>query len=129
MSSQIIYVVLNSELNMSAGKAAAQSVHAAALVLNRVNYSRFTDNYKRSVIILEAKNQQQILNLNEYLTGANIISEYYIDEGVNEVAPYSITDLAVEPIGEDDMDTREILSAFRLFNPDKKMKFFTKGIR
>ena len=111
----ILYVILNKELNMSAGKASAQAVHAAMLLEG--NYSGlFSSSYKRTVIVLEAENENQIKNLYLYLESAGIFSDYYIDEGVNEVGPYSVTALAVEPIAYDDEEKRSIFAPFKLFS-------------
>jgi peptidyl-tRNA hydrolase len=118
MENPILYVVLNGELKMSAGKAAAQAVHAAMMLED--NYSgSFAAAYKRTVIVLEAKNAEQIKNLEEYLTMADVFAEYYIDEGVNEVDAYSVTALAVEPIAHDDTEKREIFASFPLFGYKK----------
>lgn len=98
---------------MSAGKAAAQAVHAAMMLQERgFEFANFN---KRTVVVLEAKNSEAIKNLQEYLTNGDIWSDYYIDEGVNEVDAYSVTALVVEPIDAEDSDKREIFSAFNLF--------------
>ena len=55
MKNPIIYIVLNGELKMSPGKAAAQAVHSVMMLNN--NY--FASNYKRTVVVLEAKNAEQ----------------------------------------------------------------------
>lgn len=113
----ILYIVLNGELNMSAGKASAQAVHAAMMLQNNFG-GNFTGSYKRTVVVLEAKNSEQIKNLHEYLRVAEVFSDYYIDEGKNEVDAYSITALAVEPIAHDDKELREIFESFPLFGDD-----------
>jgi peptidyl-tRNA hydrolase len=110
----ILYVVLNKELNMSAGKAAAQAVHAAMMLGSRG--AKFAENTRRSVIVLEAENAEQIKNLDEYLSGTPLYSDYYIDEGVNEVGAYSVTALACEPIDASDERFREIFKPFKLFS-------------
>lgn len=98
---------------MSPGKAAAQAVHAAMMLEERgLEFTKFS---KRTVIVLEAKNAGTLKSLQEYLDIADIWSDYYIDEGVNEVSPYSPTALAVEPIDADDTDKRELFSGFNLF--------------
>ncbi len=102
---------------MSAGKAAAQAVHAAMLLQNLG--VEFADNYKRTVIILEAENAEQIRNLEEYCDNAGVATFRYIDEGVNEIAPYSVTSLVVEPIDADDEETRGIFATFKLYNSDE----------
>lgn len=115
MENPILYVILNKELNMSAGKASAQAVHAAMMLEG--NYSwLFSSAYKRTVVVLEAENSDQIRSLWEYLKTAGIFSDYYIDEGFNEVGPYSVTALAVEPIAYDDEEKRSIFRPFSLFN-------------
>lgn len=117
----ILYVILNKELNMSAGKASAQAVHAAMMLEN--NYSGlFSSSYKRTVVVLEAENENQIRNLYLYLENAGIFCDYYIDEGVNEVSAYSITSMAVEPIDSGDKEKREIFSQFKLFSGDNHDK-------
>lgn len=96
---------------MSGGKAAAQAVHAAKMIKR----DTFTDNYKRSVIVLQADNSEQMRNLHEYLDRAGIKSEYYIDEGKNEVDAFSLTALAVYPFDSDDLEKREIFESFPLY--------------
>lgn len=113
MNNPIIYVVLNKELKMSPGKAAAQAVHAAMLLEG--NYDNlFASSYKRTVIVLEGTGEQ-IKNLHIYLQEAGIFSDYYIDEGKNEVDAYSVTALAVEPIDGEDREKRDIFADFDLF--------------
>jgi len=125
MSNPVIYIILNGELKMSSGKAAAQAVHAAMLLEN--NYSgSFTMSPRRTVIVLEADSAEQIKNLHEYLQHHNIFSEYYIDEGVNEVGAYSVTALAVEPIDSEDVHKRSIFASLHLFNSEKYRKWFRK---
>lgn len=116
MDNPILYVLLNGELNMSPGKASAQAVHAAVMI---PGITKFGKKVKRTVIVLEAKNTQQIFALRSYLKRAKVPCEFYIDEGHNEVDPYSVTALAVGPIPSDDLKTREILRNFSLF-PKKK---------
>jgi len=113
----IVYVVLNGELNMSPGKAAAQAVHASSMLPSIGKFGKYL---VRTVITLEAKNTQQILNLHTYLKKASVPSDYYIDEGVNEVGAYSVTALAVGPMRMSDEEARAILKPFPLFGKKKK---------
>lgn len=116
----VLYVVLNGSLGMSSGKAAAQAVHAAMLLEG--NYpGLFVSAYKRTVVVLEAKDGETIKNLLEYLQGAGIFAAYYIDEVV-EGEPYQVTALAVEPIAYDDEEKRSIFSDFDLFGKSKDAK-------
>lgn len=122
MDYPIIYIILNGELNMSPGKAAAQAAHAMAS-LDKVNGIKdFSSKVQRAVIVLEAENQQQIGNLEDYLFDLEIPAEKYIDEGVNEVSAYSVTGMAVGPIWASDEAKREILRPFPLFGKDKSEK-------
>lgn len=110
----ILYVILNGSLNMSSGKAAAQAVHAA-MMLNNTSRSNFRANYRRSVIVLEAKNREQMDGICDYLSEAEIDYEYYVDEGKNEVDAFSFTALVVEPFDSDDERKREIFADLPLY--------------
>jgi peptidyl-tRNA hydrolase len=115
MKHPIIYIVLNGELNMSPGKAAAQAVHASMTLTGESKFL-FSSVPKRTVIVLEAKNSDQLKNLEEYLGNTDIDADYYIDEGVNEVGAYSVTALAAGPIESDDEEMRAIFESFELFS-------------
>lgn len=123
MTNPIIYVVINGELKMSPGKVAAQAVHAV-MMLNGNSKEDFLSDYRRTVIVLEAKNAQQIMSLYCYLDQTNVDHDYYIDEGVNEVDAYSITALAAF-VG-DDPELREMFSAFPLHRGYEKRSWWRK---
>lgn len=114
MKNPIIYIVLNGEHKMSPGKAAAQAVHASQMLSGNSKFD-FLSDYKRTVIVLEAKNTQQLLSLYTYLDDADVESSYYIDEGHNEVDAYSVTALAAGPFEYEDIESREMFAAFPLF--------------
>ena len=114
MNNPVIYILINGELNMSPGKAAAQAVHAS-MTLGEKSKAEFSSQTKRTVIVLAAKNAEQIKNVEEYLSMSEIDSDYYIDEGVNEIDAYSVTALAAGPIAADDAETRSIFEAFPLY--------------
>jgi peptidyl-tRNA hydrolase len=114
-----LYVILNGSLNMSPGKAAAQATHAA-MMLESKHRKAFVANYRRSVIVLEAKNREQLDGIADYLVAAGIAFEYYIDEGVNEVDAFSMTALAVEPFHSDLDPRREIFTGLELYGAEEK---------
>ena len=116
MKNPRIYVVLNGELKMSPGKAAAQAAHAVML-LNGNSKENFVSDYLRTVIVVEAKNSEQIKNLAIYLDEADIDTDYYIDEGANEVDAYSVTALAAF-VGDNEEDYKKFES-FPLFSGEK----------
>lgn len=97
------YAVVNLELGMSAGKAAAQVAHAV---------SRLGLKPPKVMIVLQA-NAEQIHNLKAYLDENKIKNHLYIDEGVNEVPPMSATVLAFGKFAED--FTPDFIQGFRLF--------------
>jgi peptidyl-tRNA hydrolase len=120
MNGPVLYVLLNGELNMSPGKAAAQTAHVVASLHSQHGINDFMDEYQRTVIVLEAENQQQLKNLETYLYQMEIRVATYIDEGVNEVSPYSVTALAAGPLAADDLEMREIFKPFPLYGKQKK---------
>lgn len=101
-----MYILVNKDLKMSKGKVAAQVAHAAA----RCGYS---SGYADTAVILEATGEQ-MKNLERYLDVYGIESYLYIDEGMNEVPPFSVTALAIEPIDDDDTEKRDLFQAFNL---------------
>jgi peptidyl-tRNA hydrolase len=111
---QVLYVILNGGLHMSPGKAAAQAVHAVML-LDAKHRKRFTKDYCRTVIVLEASGREQLDGIGDYLYSADIDYVQYIDEGANEVEAFSLTAIAVEPFDQDDHEKRMIFSALPLF--------------
>lgn len=80
-----MYVIVNKELGMSAGKVAAQVAHAVA---------RLDVGIPRTMIVLEGTGEQ-LHNIDTYLERANVPHHLYIDEGANEVQPMSATALAL----------------------------------
>jgi len=114
MDNQILYVILNNELRMSAGKAAAQAVHATMMIEEK-HRERFTENYRRTVVVLGAKSREQMDGIVDYLVDARIDFETYVDEGVNEVDAFSFTAIAVEPIRSDDEEKRQIFAGLSLY--------------
>lgn len=129
MKNPVIYILLNGELRMSPGKAAAQSVHAIASLHRHYGLAEFSCRAKRTVIVLEAKNQQQMDNLEDYLMQLEVPSGSYIDEGVNEVDAYSVTALAVGPIEGDNEELRAIFSSFDLYGRRPRQTWLAELMR
>lgn len=121
MNHPVIYVLINDSLNMSPGKVAAQTAHAMGTLHKFHGIHKFADVTKRTVIVLAAKDQQQMDNLDEYLFQLGIPSGSYIDEGVNEIDSYSVTAMAVGPFEWDDWDKREIFKGFELYGKKKSL--------
>lgn len=105
---------------MSPGKAASQTAHSV-MMLENDSRDDFLESARRTVIVLEAKNSEQMQILYLYLQEfGGIDAGYYIDEGVNEVDAYSVTSLAAY-IGDDE-DLRSIFKSFRLYGPTDRDK-------
>lgn len=121
MNNPILYVILNGELKMSPGKAAAQAVHAA-MMLETGGSQLFKEKYRRTVVVLEAENSETLKNLHEYLRIASIYSKCYIDELSESQKPYQVTALAVDPIPYDDEEKRLIFETFPLYNGHVQVK-------
>lgn len=98
-----MYVVVNKELNMSAGKTAAQVAHAV---------SRLDVGVPKTTIILEGTTDQ-IRNLDIYLERMGIPHHMYIDEGANEVPPMSAAALAFGMVADD--FTPDYIEGFELY--------------
>jgi peptidyl-tRNA hydrolase len=126
MNNPMVYILLNKDLNMSPGKAAAQAAHAMASLDGYKGIDDFSSNTIRTVIVLEASNKQ-IENLEDYLFELDIPAASYIDEGANEVEAYSKTALAVGPMWSDEMDKRQIFKPFRLYRGNRTKKWWQRG--
>jgi peptidyl-tRNA hydrolase len=121
----VLYVILNGSLTMSPGKAAAQAVHAA-MRLNNKHRKAFVEDGQRSVIVLEAIDREQLDGIADYLVDNSFDFETYIDEGVNEVAPFSMTAMAIEPC-ESNAELRHILHSLPLYGKTKPvLKWYEK---
>lgn len=126
-NSLVLYVLINGELKMSPGKVAAQVAHAVSgLSYNNSAFEDFASANRRTVIVLEAKNRNQIMDLQDYLDAVGIDSCVYIDEGYNEIDPYSATALAVEPFFINKEEYREIFRGFPLYPAKRKWKWRNK---
>lgn len=98
-----IYVVVNEDLNMSPGKVAAQVAHAVARLEMKI---------PKTVIVLQGTTEQ-IRNLDAYIEDTPYCRAMYIDEGVNEIKPMSITALAFGMV--DDEIVPDFISGFKLY--------------
>jgi len=119
MKNPVIYVFLNKSLEMSTGKAASQAAHAAAQSI--ANNDNMGDNIEwataihKTVIVLQARDEAHLRNIQDYLAQRTIKSQLVIDEGVNEIPSHTITAL-VTPIMEKNEDADKLMSTFALYN-------------
>lgn len=108
------YIIIPKQPKMSAGKIASQAVHASFMALEKQKYNitkkddntittingngtRIVNEWKdegQTVIVLECKNQLQLMSAAKYLEQWSVPHHLYIDEGMTEVDPLTPTALA-----------------------------------
>ena len=102
----IQYVIVSKRPRMSKGKIASQVAHATfrALVLQDDSDSIYLiEEWKQTgmcVIVLQCKNQQELMNISKYLDTENIINHIVIDEGLTEIPMGTATALATGVLPE-----------------------------
>jgi len=118
MINPCIYIFVNKGLRMSAGKVASQTAHAAAQIFSKLPPEDlqlfWSKEPHRTIIVLEARDENHIRNINNYLDNRGINCDLVIDEGENEVPPHSITAL-VTPILDKNQWTDKLMSTFELY--------------
>lgn len=104
MTKPVIYVIANKRAKMSAGKLAAQVGHATAGSF-RVSISVPQNDWHKAqhrwLIVLEAQDDVHLMAIREYLEERGVHSYLIIDEGVNEVRPFTYTALGVQILDKD----------------------------
>lgn len=108
---------------MSVGKAAAQATHAAMEV------GRLLENFpglwtsvaQRTVIVLEARDENHMRNIQDYLFDRGFDTHRIIDEGVNEIDPHTWTALATEVLEKSDQKVIDSFSSFNLYRDSVKV--------
>lgn len=105
---------------MNPGKMAAQVGHAVAGSF-RVSTSSPDNMWHKAahrwLIVLEADNDTHLTNIREYLQERHVNSYAIIDEGVNEIRPFSITALGVERLDKDSPEAA-LLSGLKKYRHD-----------
>lgn len=116
--SPVIYIFINKSLGMSIGKAAAQSAHAAVFSAAESDKSRrklWLNSPHKTIIVLEARDENHIRNISKYLLQRNFISNTIIDEGMNEIDPHTITALSSLILDKNDESVALTFSSFKLY--------------
>lgn len=96
---------------MSVGKAAAQAAHAAAMV----DTSNWPVHPVRTIIVLEARDEEHMNNIRRYLSERRIDLGTIVDEGANEIQPMSTTAMYSCVLDKNDEDIQKIMSQFKLY--------------
>lgn len=115
----VVYVFVNKGLHMSAGKVAAQACHAVSEIPFQA--ARWWDEPHRTMLIMEARDEQHIRNIREYLKKRKILCFSVVDEGVNETESHVLTALATEVLDKDDAEVQKVMSTFKLYRDPIKV--------
>lgn len=119
MYNPTIYVFLNKSLGMTVGKASAQTAHAVARSMILLNDEKHRQKWLASphqtVIVLEARDENHMKNIKDYLLERGLVTAEVIDEGVNEIDPHTWTALATRILNKDNENTAKALSSFSLY--------------
>lgn len=114
----VIYIFLNKSLGMSVGKAAAQSAHAAVFAAAESDESQqklWRVSPHKTIIVLEARDEQHLRNIQVYLQQRGFISNTIVDEGVNEIDPHTITALSSAILDKNQENVSLTFSTFSLY--------------
>jgi peptidyl-tRNA hydrolase len=120
MRSPTVYIFINKSLNMSVGKVAAQAAHAMSLVPNLASKQHWLSGPPRTVIILQARDEQQLSNIRIYLSERSIDTYSVVDEGVNEVDEYVMTAMATGVL--DKTDVAPIFKRFKVYRDTVRVR-------
>lgn len=127
----VMYVFVNKGLKMNAGKVSAQVAHAQEELFveildngdNELRDFQFKcmKQNPRTVIVLEAKNTEELYKINSYLESCNIFTGIYVDEGSAD-GDYMLepTAIACQYLDKCDPRTETIFKMFRLYTYEEQ---------
>lgn len=109
-----LVLVVRKDLSMSVGKIAAQCSHASILAYqksSRIMLMRWALSGQKKVVV-ECPNEQSMLKIRENAKKQRLMTNVVHDAGLTQVAPNTMTVLAVGPAKEEHID--EITGHLRL---------------
>lgn len=121
----VIYVFVNKSLGMTAGKLAAQAAHAAAMSMaeeNNENRMHWMADIHKTILVMEARDEQHLNNIDDYLIDRGVKPIKIIDEGVNEIDAHTITALATNVLNKDNEQVQQTMSTFKLYRDTIRIK-------
>ena len=124
MSNCVMYIFINKGLGMSAGKLGSQSAHAAIEAFRISKVDKLTEWYKGkhyAKLVMQARDENHLQNIQDYLTARGFRSEMIIDEGLTEVDSIVKTALGVEVVDKEDPHTEATFSSFELYRDSVKI--------
>jgi PTH2 family peptidyl-tRNA hydrolase len=119
----VMYIFVNKSLNMSPGKLAAQACHASCNAM-RISNAKLVDDWYEfgfyTKLVMEARDEQHLRNIEKYLNERDIKTALIIDEGRTEIPKHSVTALGCEVVDKNVLGP--IFQEFDLFKPELTIK-------
>lgn len=126
----VMYVFVNKGLKMNTGKVSAQVAHAQEELFTELrhlggeaweHHLNCMSQNPRTVIILEAKDTDELYKINSYLESCDIITGIYVDEGSAD-GDYMLepTAVACEYLDKCDPRTETIFKMFKLYTYEEQ---------
>lgn len=111
---------------MSAGKIGAQTVQAAIGAYKKskkeLKHDWWYSGGHHMTLIMEARDERHLSNIQDYLMERSFNSSMMIDEGMTEIDTHSLTALAVEIVDKEDEHTAKTFETFRLYKDPIRFK-------
>ena len=129
MDNPIVYIFANKGLKMSPGKLASQVAHAVIIMSSNEEQSElklWKSTPHKTIIVLEARDENHIRNIRQYLLVRGYNTYDVIDEGVNEIDKHTITALSTEILEKDNEDVIKTFSSFDLYTETIKINMEIK---
>lgn len=121
MREPTVYIFVNKGLQMSIGKVASQAAHAMAEVPRLASKEHWLAPH-RTVLVMQARDEQHLKNIQLYLAKRKVESYEIIDEGVNETDSHVWTALATQIVDKDLVSTRDIFSTFQTYRDTVRVR-------
>lgn len=120
MTNPTVYIWINKSLNMTVGKVAAQAAHAMAKVPMLSSQEHWLSAPQQTVLVMQARDEAHMRNIEDYLLERYISSYRVIDEGVNETDPQVMTALATQVVDKDEVQA--IFSTFKVYRDTVRVR-------
>lgn len=118
MARPVMYLFLNKGLGMSAGKLASQAAHAAVeafQISDKQLIEQWNLGKHYTKLVMQARDEQHLTTIKQYLADRGFHSELIIDEGMTEIDPHQATALGVQIVDKDDPHVEATFSTFQLY--------------
>jgi peptidyl-tRNA hydrolase len=120
-----MYIFVNSQAGMSAGKMAAQAAHAAVEAYRISRNDLIQEWYlgkHYTKLVMDGGDGFQLGVIQNYLESRSFASDLIIDEGRTEIEPFTPTALGVEIVDKDDPHTSATFESFKTLRPPRPVE-------